>query len=123
MKIDMFGKLHRALRSRRGVGLRQYCVGTGFDPAYISKVERGLLRAPSNPLVLIKMRDGLGLKKGGREWKNFWHAAMISSIRPQAAHELTPELIKKLPVFLCIANNKQLTDKKLNKLIKLILDN
>ena len=59
----MFGDSARKLRVERGETLRQFRAKAGLDPAYVSRVERGLLAPPQDQEKLEHYATALGLNR------------------------------------------------------------
>ena len=93
-----FGPHFRALRSRRRMGLREFCRAAEADPANISRMESGLLPPPAE-LVLRRYAEALGVAYGSDEWYALVDlAAADRGIVPKDILE-DAELAARLPVF------------------------
>jgi transcriptional regulator with XRE-family HTH domain len=66
-----FGAFFREIREGLGLSLREFCRRTGFDPANVSRLERGLLPSPKSEKVLTGYAKGLKLKPKSAEWERF----------------------------------------------------
>ena len=63
-----FGAYFRESRARLNLPLRQFCIANGYDAGNISKLERGMLPAPSSVKKLREYALALKLRKGRDEW-------------------------------------------------------
>lgn len=115
-----FGNFFNKLRIRSGLTLRKFCEVIEEDPANISRLERGLIRAPKSPKKLKFYADSLGLEPNSDEFNQFMELGEISNKTYGIDHIENEELLQKLPVFLRTLNNKGLDEKKLDDLIKSI---
>ena len=116
----MFGDRARQLRIQRGETLRQFCAKAGMDPAYVSKIERGLLAPPQDQEKLEHYATALGLSQGSDEWHMFMDAAATAAGRlPHDALE-NEQLMTCLPAFLRTMRGQQVEDKELDQLIEMI---
>ena len=70
-KTSEFGALFREIREGLGLSLREFCRRTGFDPANVSRLERGLLPPPKSQKLLTSYARGLRLKPKSPEWDRF----------------------------------------------------
>ena len=105
-----FGKLFKELRSAQGKTLRQLCHENGFQPATISRIERGRLPPPRSPVKLGDYAAALGIEPGA-DMEHFFDLAAIEAGRlPKSVLE-DKELVGKLPVLL-----RKMTDRDLEKL-------
>ena len=58
----MFGKFIKELRARQRLGLREFCLKTGYDPSNWSKIEREVSPPPKDDETLRTWAKQLGLK-------------------------------------------------------------
>jgi len=120
MKNNIFGELHRALREKRNLSLRKYCILAELDPANISRIERGVISPPQSEGTLSKMALTLGLKEGSKGWGKFFDTAAITAGRlPKYVHE-DEELLKRLPVLLRTLTGQKLSDEKMDELVDML---
>jgi len=79
MNMNSVSKFGDFIRKRRAVlrkTLREFSREIGIDPAYISRLERGLLRSPKDTM-LQKLAMGLKLEVDSEEWTEFQRLAAI----------------------------------------------
>lgn len=117
-----FGELFKALRIKRGLTLRQFCEQFELDPGNLSKLERGLLPAPHSDEKLKGYAKALGLKPGADEYLEFFDLAAASNRNFTIKNINDQELLNRLPVLFRTLDKKDLTEEKLERIIKLIKD-
>ncbi|MFO7610033.1 MAG: helix-turn-helix transcriptional regulator [Candidatus Krumholzibacteriia bacterium] len=116
----MFGPYVRKMRVGRGETLRQFCGRAGMDPAYVSRIERGLLAPPQDQEKLEHYAEALGFAHGTAPWQEFMDLAATAAGRlPQDALE-NEQLMACLPAFLRTMRGQQVEDEELDQLIDLI---
>src|SRR5690606_16842046 len=94
-----FGQLVRSQREKLGLGLREFCVKAGLDPAYLSRIERGLLSPPQDPDRLRELAEALGLLEGSKEGQFFKDAASLQAGRLPPDIRNDEAVLNKLPVL------------------------
>lgn len=115
-----FGDFFREKRVESGLTLRSFCARFGFDPAYISRIERGLLTPPEDKDKLEGLAKALGLKEGSTNWVNFFDMAYLSKGKvPQDILE-DGKSAKYLPLLFRTARGERLSKKKIKELVVLI---
>jgi transcriptional regulator with XRE-family HTH domain len=62
-KVNSFGSFLRYHRERQEISLRELADGAGISPSYLSIVERDMVGAPSDE-VIIALEDALTLRRG-----------------------------------------------------------
>ena len=117
MATVYFGEYFRRLRLDRGLTLRAYCQGKGEDPAYISRLERGLIGTPRDEAVLNRLAKSLGINEGTGEWRTFFDLADISGGRIPRRIMEDEDLVKHLPLFFRTVLGERFPDEKLDGLI------
>lgn len=115
-----FGEYFYSLRVGLGFTLRKFAEKMEEDPAYISRLERGLHCAPKSPDKLKYFSDALGLKDGTDEFIKFFDLAEISNGGYGIKSVNNEMILQKLPVFLRTLDNKGMDEAKLDELIKSI---
>jgi len=91
-----------------------------MDPAYVSRIERGLLAPPQDPEKLEHYAEALGVARGTEAWQEFMDLAATAAGRiPQDALE-NEQLMACLPAFLRTMRGQQVEDKELDQLIEMI---
>ena len=115
-----FGAFFKLKRIEKGLTLRQFCEDNDFDPGNISKLERGILAAPQSDDKLKKYAKALGIKPGGAEYIEFIDLAATSGRNFKVKNIKDPDLLKMLPVLFRTLDKKDLTEDKLERIIKII---
>src|SRR5262249_15540230 len=82
---DEFGAFFREIRKGLGLSIREFCRRTGFDPANVSRLERGLLPPPKAERVLTAYAKALKMKPGSPEWERFMALAK-PSVKPRRGY-------------------------------------
>ena len=115
-----FGEFFRQKRIEAGFTLRSFCNRFGFDPAYISRLERNLLPPPEDKDKLSGLAKALNIKEGTNSWVNFFDSAYISKGKLPSDILEEPKLVKCLPLLFRTVRGKKLSKKKLQELVNLI---
>jgi transcriptional regulator with XRE-family HTH domain len=116
----MFGTFIKQLRTRRRLGLREFCQKHGHDPSNWSKIEREVLSPPRDEETLRQWAKQLGLKEGTDDWLKFFDYAAVDAGRIPDYVMKGKDPVEKLPVFFqALAGNKP-SRKELENLIKLL---
>jgi hypothetical protein len=111
-----FGAMVKTKRIATGKTLRQFCQEHGLDPGNMSKLERGLLPAPSAREKLEEYAKYLGLKKGSDEWFEFFDLAAAEAGR--IPEDLTDEaVLRRLPVLFRTLRDEKVSEEQLDRLI------
>lgn len=120
LPVQTFGEFFRQKRVQAELTLRSFCERFGFDPAYISRIERNLLLPPEDKNKLQGLAKALKIKETSTDWVDFFDLAHI------AKGKLPPDILEKqksinyLPLFFRTARGEKLSKKKLKELIELI---
>ena len=115
-----FGEFVRTKRLEVELGLREFCKLAETDPSNWSKVERGILPAPSDRDFLERIAKLLKLKKGTPDWFTFFDLASISQQKiPDDVYE-DEDVISALPVFFRTVRGEKPSEEELDKLIDLL---
>jgi transcriptional regulator with XRE-family HTH domain len=117
MEAAIFGEYLQALRRERRQTLRAYCAENGEDPAYISRLERGLIPPPKDRGVLERLAKSLGLKHGTLAWDKFCDLADVGGGRIPRRLMEDEELVKHLPLFFRTITGERFPDEKLDDLV------
>lgn len=115
-----FGEYFKELRIRSRMTLRHFCEVNGFDPGNISKIERGILPPPNSEKKLNLYASALGIKPGDDEYLTFFDLAKTSRMVANFSELSQTELLNMLPVLFRTIDNKDITPKKLDRIIELI---
>ncbi len=114
--MKTFGKLLREKRIALGFTLRTFCGRFGYDPAYISRLERNLMPAPESKEKIEALANALSIEKNSPDWVEFFDLAYLSKGK-------IPEDIGKndhLPLLFRTIRGKRLSKQQLEKLVKLL---
>lgn len=120
INIQNFGDFFREKRVEAGFTLRSFCSRFGFDPAYISRIERGLLTPPEDKEKLEGLAKALGIKEGSTDWVNFFDQAYISKGKVPLDILEDKRSANFLPLLFRTARGQRLSKKKVEELVHLI---
>lgn len=114
----MFGEFKKNLRTKRSMGLREFCHRLSIDASNWSKVERGVLAPPQDKDKLQQIAEVLNIKKGSDIYNELMDKAAIDAgIIPKDI--LTDkETLDALPMFCRTVRSEKPTPEELEKLIK-----
>ena len=119
----MFGTFIKELRAKQRLGLREFCLKTGYDPSNWSKIEREILSPPSDEAMLRKWAKALNIKAGSDDWHNFFNYAAVDAGRIPD-HLLEDEkLAAHLPLFFRTISGHKPSREDREKLMALIQGN
>jgi len=117
IKEKTIGEFIRKRRIKKGFTLRKFCLENDLDPAYISRLERGIF-IPSKEGNLEKIAEALGIEKESEEWFAFLDLACINKGKFPTDLKNDPAFIKSLPIFFRTVRGKKPTKNDLKALIK-----
>jgi transcriptional regulator with XRE-family HTH domain len=115
-----FGSNFKRLRLAVSDSLTDFCNRNNYHSGNISKLERGIINAPSSKETIYKYAKALKLKKNSTEFKTFvalstnannWY--LIENIKDEELLNLTIKLLSML-------DNKSTTKRKIEKLIDIL---
>jgi transcriptional regulator with XRE-family HTH domain len=115
-----FGEFFKAMRERRGLTLRKFCVENGLDPGNISKLERGILPAPQSREKLGEYAGFLGIIEGSDEWYEFFDLASADAGRIPPDIMSDEELVRRLPLVFRTIRGQKVSREKLKKLAEIV---
>lgn len=115
-----FGELLRRRRSELGISLRKFAAAGKYDPAYISRLERGIAPPPGSKRVLRDLAANLEIEPSSELEREFLDLAAIQSRR--IPEDLAESLVAKLPLLFRTLRNRKVDDKLLNDLIRKVTD-
>ena len=116
----MFGTFIKELRAKQRLGLREFCLKTGYDPSNWSKIEREVSPPPKDEATLRDWAKQLGLKPDTDDWHKFHDYAAVDAGRiPDHVLE-DEELLAKLPAFFRTISGNKPSRAELENLIKLL---
>ena len=115
-----FGGKFKELRLRAGFSLRQFCLENGFDPGNISKIERGVFRAPESPEKVEEYALALRIERGSEDWVTFFDLAAAG--RGQLPRDLVSDdaILGRLPVLFRTLRGQKVPSDKLDDLIRFL---
>ncbi len=113
-----FGKLCRDKRLAAEMTLRHFCRENGFDAAYISRLERGVVEPPHTKKTLDRLALALGLKEGSDEWTEFHELASLCAGRLPDEFVGDERVLSLLPVFFRAIGKADVDEARLNRLIE-----
>ena len=117
---NMFGEFIKEIRTRKRLGLREFCLQYGHDPSNWSKIERGILAPPKDEATLTEWAEQLGLKRGSSDWLRFFDYASVDAGRIPNYILEDEELVAKLPAFFRTLSGQKPVSDDLEKLLKVI---
>ena len=94
-----FGDYVKQRRVAKRITLRAFSEAVGYDPANYSRMERGLLKPPTNPEKLAGFARELGMNRAGDEFKEMVRLAAISRGEIPPAILSDEAVLAKLPVL------------------------
>jgi transcriptional regulator with XRE-family HTH domain len=112
-----FGAYFRELRARLNLPLRQFCIANGYDAGNISKLERGMLPAPSSDKKLREYALALKLRKGRDEWQRFFDLAAVSRREIPEDIMADEDLVRRLPLVFRTLRGQKVGDAQLDALV------
>ena len=116
----MFGTFIKELRAKQRLGLREFCLKTGYDPSNWSKIEREVSPPPKDDETLQTWAKQLNLKPDTDDWHKFFDYAAVDAGRiPDHVLE-DEELLAKLPAFFRTISGNKPSRAELENLIKLL---
>lgn len=115
---SQFGEYCRAKRLERGMTLRRFCQEHGFDAAYMSRLERGVVPPPRAEKVRAQLAKALGLKEGSDTWNEFYGFADLCAGRLPDAVRKDERVLGLLPVFFRAIGKADIDEAGLNRLIE-----
>lgn len=118
--VNSFGQFFRNKRIQTGLTLRTFCERFGYDPAYISRIERDLLTPPEDKEKLEAFAKALNIKEGSTEWVIFFDLSFISKGKLPSDIVERPTAGKYLPLLFRTVRGEKISKEKLKELIDLL---
>jgi len=110
-----FGAYFRELRTRKRMGLREFCRAAEADPANVSRMEGGLLPPPPEE-TLRRYAEAVGVAYGSADWYTLVDlAAADRGIVPKDIMA-DSELAAKLPLFFRTLRGERPSEEELRNL-------
>jgi transcriptional regulator with XRE-family HTH domain len=121
--VAKFGEFIKEHRMKKDYTLREFCNKFGHDPSNWSKLERGLLKPPSDKKTLSVWAKQLGLAPESTDWFAFHDLAYTS--RGEIPSDILSEdkIVEKLPLFFRTFRGQKPTKEELKQLINIIRRN
>ena len=113
-----FGEFCRSNRVQQGLTLRKFCRLHQFDPAYISRLERGIVTPPKDDQVRRSYASALGLIQGTEEWRRFFELADLCAGRIPEEFARDEAVLKLLPLFFRTVHGADIDEGELRSLIE-----
>ena len=117
MRFGEFLKQHRA---QLRIPLREFCRCNSLDPAYISKLERGVVSPPKSAKALERLAVALKIKSGTPKWQELFDLAAIEKGMIPSDLLSNRELCEKLPMVFRTLRGNILSKEKLDEVISII---
>lgn len=120
--MPRFGDLVREHRRQVGMTLRAFAADAGLDPAYVSRIERGVIPPPQDEAKVALIARTLGLSEGSQQWTEFADAAALDAGRlpPDVANDAA--LLDKMPLLFRTARGQKLDRDELARLFDFLKD-
>lgn len=118
-----FGDCLRDLRIKAGYSLRAFAREVGMQPSNLSLIENDKTNPPRDKEILFKLAEALRLKKGSKEWGDFFDLAVQDVDKLPADIASDKEMRDLLPIMLRTVANEKLSKDEILKLIKKIREN
>jgi transcriptional regulator with XRE-family HTH domain len=107
-------------RLQRRQTLRAFCEANNLDPANYSKLERGKLPPPRDPVKLAAYAEALGIEPHTPQWREFHRLASLSRGELPAGVLSDSQLVAKLPALFRTLEGDPVPEEVLDELIATI---
>jgi len=119
--MNTFGEYIRTKRLKQDLSLREFCRIFGLDIANLSRLENNREKPSLREDKLEQLARALGIEKNTKEWIIFTDLAHQANKKlPVDIGNNTSEIMTLLPAFLRTKDNKQISNKQVEKLIKFL---
>jgi len=115
-----FANFIKERRLGQDLTLRQLCQNTGYDVAYISRLENGLIDAPSDIEKLKALAKAYSIQLGSETWMEFSDLAATSRRSVPEDTYANPVVPRFLPVFYRKMRKDKLTSEDIKQLTSLL---
>ena len=116
-----FSEFFKYKRMSTGLTLRQFCKNIELDPAYVSRLENGVISAPSKVPLLETLAEALGIENNTPEWVEFFDLASLSNGEmPEDIMLEFPDVLTYLPAFLRSIKRNKVTKEDVKELVELV---
>ena len=115
-----FGEFFKEKRIALGITLRNFCREHGLDPGNISRLERGRLRAPQKRETLERYAKCLSIERGSDDWYEFFDLAAVERERIPEDLLSDEDVVDKLPILFRTLRGQQVSEDKLEQLVRMI---
>lgn len=120
VETQSFGEMFRQRRVFLELTLRTFCERFGYDPAYISRIEREILAPPEDKEKIQAFAKALSIKEGTPDWVTFFDLAYIAKGKIPPDITAKDESLEHLPLLFRTMRGEKLSPKKLQQLIRLL---
>ncbi len=119
-----FGDFLRELRIKAGYSLRSFAKEVEMQPSNLSLLENKKANPPRDKDILFKLAEALRLKKGSKEWEQFFDLA-VQDIKDRLPADIAEDkdIRDLLPIMLRTVAKSKLSKEEILKLIKKIKEN
>lgn len=115
-----FGDYIRKKRLDLNLSLREFCTRYDVDAAYLSRVERGILKPSIDNDKLKKLALSLKIEHDSKDWFEFVDLAYLANKTIPDSVANRPDVVGFLPAFFRAVDGQKLTKEKIDELIKVI---
>jgi transcriptional regulator with XRE-family HTH domain len=115
-----FGGFFKAMRAKRGLSLREFCLDNRFDPGNISRLERGLMQPPESREKLEQYAAALKIAKGTDDWYNFFDLAAAARGKIPDDMLSNETVVEQLPALFRTLRGQRVDPKLLDELVEKI---
>lgn len=117
---NTFGEYLRKLREERRLSLRKFCLASGVDPSYHSKIENGIVDPPRDASRFKAFLDALGLSEESLEAKELSRLASLDRGEIPDVIRKDPLLMDKMPVLFRTLEEGRLTPESFERVVRAI---
>lgn len=115
-----FGEYLRKLREERRLSLRKFCLASGADPSYHSKIENGLVDPPRDAGRFASYIDALGLTEESLEARELARLSSLDRGEIPDVIRRDPLLMGKMPVLFRTLEEGRLTEAVFDRVVRAI---
>lgn len=118
--MSSFGGFFKAMRAKRGLSLREFCLDNRLDPGNISRLERGQMQPPESRDKLEQYAAALKIGKGTDDWYNFFDLAAAERGKIPDDMLSNETVVEQLPVLFRTLRGQRVDPKLLDELVEKI---
>jgi transcriptional regulator with XRE-family HTH domain len=115
-----FGEYVKVRRTELGFTLRQFAAAKGYDVAYISRIENGILSAPADQDKTKALAVALNLAPRSVEWVEFFDMAAASRNEIPEDLKNNPFVPRLMPAFYRTLRQGKISDEEIKELVDLL---